>query len=219
MPPGRALPGVLLCGTFFSQPPAIPEAAFNLNKSALEYKKQGNLQAAAQSEEQAVQIFKRSLGEYHPDTATALDNLAGILVADGKVDQALPLYTQSISIQQKTLGLDHPDLAASYVNLGGALTKVGRNQEGLDYLRRAFDIDTRSLGPDNIRTGEVLLRIADTAAAAGNKPLARSYLTQIDEIVAKNSAQCPPEQTPTGSDCDRVKELRASAAQSRIRIQ
>jgi tetratricopeptide (TPR) repeat protein len=218
---------LLLCPIFFvscnskahlSSAPSRPDDAVALNNSALEYKKQGNFQAAERSEEQAVQIFKTSLGEDHPDTAKALGNYAEILAADGKTDQALPLYTQSISIQQKTLGPDHPDLAASYASLGDALIKEGRHEEGLDFLHRAHDIDVRILGPDNISTGEVLLRMADAASSEGNKPLAQSYLTQIGEIIGKNSAKCSL-QTPVTSDCDRVKKLRDDAAQSRARAE
>jgi len=192
--------------------PSGTAAAVALNNSALEFKKQGNFHAAEDNEEKAVLLLKTSLGEDHPDTATALGNWAGILVADGKADKALPLYMQSISIQQKTLGPDHPDLAATYASLGDVLTKDGKHEEALDFFRRAADIDVRSFGPDSISTGEILDLMANASVAKGDKPLARSYLTQIREIIAKNGTRCTPAQTPVSGDCARLKKLRDDSA-------
>jgi tetratricopeptide (TPR) repeat protein len=49
------------------------------------------------------------LGKDHPEVAIRYNNLAGLLRAQGKYDQAEPLYRRAIEIFQTKLGLDHPD--------------------------------------------------------------------------------------------------------------
>ena len=61
--------------------------------------------------EQALAIRQRVLGEGHPDTATSLDNLAGLLYSQGDYAGARPRYEQALAIRQRVLGEGHPDTA------------------------------------------------------------------------------------------------------------
>ena len=48
------------------------------------------------------------LGERHPDTATSLNNLAGLLQAQGDYAAAKPLFEQALAINKAMLGERHP---------------------------------------------------------------------------------------------------------------
>ncbi len=64
-------------------------------------------------------IREAQLGADHPDTATSLNNLAGLYDAMGQYEKALPLYERALAISEAQLGADHPSTATSLNNLAG----------------------------------------------------------------------------------------------------
>jgi Tetratricopeptide repeat len=48
------------------------------------------------------------LGPEHPYTATSLNNLAGLLQAQGDFAGARPLFERALAIAEKVLGPKHP---------------------------------------------------------------------------------------------------------------
>src|SRR6266404_388246 len=58
-------------------------------------------------------LAKRVLGEEHPATLTAMNNLAGTLSAQGDIRGALALHVQALSISRRVFGEEHPDTLAS----------------------------------------------------------------------------------------------------------
>jgi tetratricopeptide (TPR) repeat protein len=112
--------------------------------------------------------FCKVLGEEHPDVAASLNNLAGLLYAQGKYDEAVPLYQQSLAIMRKVcavhltassrdhsckvLGEEHPAVATSLNNLAVLLWKTGRSEEANVAGRQALAIATRALGPSHRAT-------------------------------------------------------------------
>ena len=65
------------------------------------------------------------LGPEHPDTAMSLNNLAGLLQAQGDLAGARPLYERALAIREKVLGPEHPDTAMSLNNLAVLLQAQG----------------------------------------------------------------------------------------------
>lgn len=68
---------------------------------------QGRYAEALQLAERVLEIIDKALGPEHPDTATSLNNLAGLYHAMGAYDKAEPLYQRSLAIMEKALGPDH----------------------------------------------------------------------------------------------------------------
>ena len=52
----------------------------------------------------ALAICETALGAEHPDTATGLDNLAGLYRAQGRYGEAEPLYRRALAIRETALG-------------------------------------------------------------------------------------------------------------------
>ena len=75
--------------------------------------------------------------------ATALNNLALLLFAQDRPDEAEPLYRRAIAIEEKVLGPRHPDLARSLDNYAALLREEGRDAEARPLEARARDIRTR----------------------------------------------------------------------------
>jgi hypothetical protein len=68
---------------------------------------------------------KAKLGADHPQTLTALNNLALGYRSAGKHDLAVPLYEETLARRKATLGADHPDTLWSMHNLAGAYLDAG----------------------------------------------------------------------------------------------
>jgi tetratricopeptide (TPR) repeat protein len=74
-------------------------------------------------------IREKSLGLEHPDTATSLNNLAELYRAQGKYEQAEPLYQRSLAIWEKALGPEHPNVATALQNYAVLLRRANRGPE------------------------------------------------------------------------------------------
>ena len=75
--------------------------------------------------QRALKIFEKALGPDHPDTATALTNLAVLYRAMGDYAKAEPLYQRALKIVEKALGPDHPNTAHGPKQSGGAVLLHG----------------------------------------------------------------------------------------------
>ena len=59
----------------------------------------------------ALAIREKVLGPEHPETATSLNNRAGLLRDKGDYAVAEPLLRRALAIKEKALGPEHPDTA------------------------------------------------------------------------------------------------------------
>ncbi|WP_230966804.1 tetratricopeptide repeat protein [Nostoc commune] len=59
--------------------------------------------------QQALALWKRLLGDNHPNVATSLNNLAGLYKSTKRYSEAEPLYQQALEICEQALGVGHPD--------------------------------------------------------------------------------------------------------------
>jgi tetratricopeptide (TPR) repeat protein len=135
------------------------------------------------------------LGEEHPSVAASLNNLAGLLSAQGKYDEAEPLCRQSLAIGRKVcaihlaassrdhsckvLGEEHPDVAASLNNLAGLLRAQGKYDEALIYANQSLHINNRILGNEHPSTLTSIAWVADILQAKGDYAAAEPLLRQV----------------------------------------
>ncbi len=68
-------------------------------------------------------------GEQDPRFATSLNNLAELYLAQGKSEQAEPLYRRALAIREKALGPEHPLVATFLEMYAGLLHKLNRDAE------------------------------------------------------------------------------------------
>jgi hypothetical protein len=59
------------------------------------------------------------LGSEHPSTATSLNNLAGLLQAQGDLAGARRLFERALAIREKALGPEHPDTGRTRSHYAG----------------------------------------------------------------------------------------------------
>ena len=144
----------------------------------------------------ALAIAERSYGPDHPDVATDLNNLAGLLRATNRLSEAEPLYRRALAIDETSLGPDHPDVATALNNLAVLLQATNRLSEAEPLMRRAVEIYRRfreATGHEHphwrdaienyrglleelgLSEGEIARRLAEAAGAwgAGDRPAPR----------------------------------------------
>ena len=84
---------------------------------------------------QALAIAEDSYGPNHPEVATALANLAGVLFATGRLAEAEPLLRRVLTIYETTLGSAHHKVATALNNVAELLLATKRWPR----LSRCFD--------------------------------------------------------------------------------
>src|SRR5262249_1721473 len=81
----------------------------------------------------------------HPITATALNNLGGLLKSQGDDAGARPYYEQALAIRKKVLGDNHTDTAGSLSNLGFLLHAQGDYAGARPYVEQTLAITGHNL--------------------------------------------------------------------------
>jgi tetratricopeptide (TPR) repeat protein len=76
----------------------------------------------------------------HPNVATTLNNLAGLLESTNRLSEAEPLYRRALKIDEASYGPDHPTVAIRLNNLAGLLRSTNRLNEAEPLYRRALEI-------------------------------------------------------------------------------
>ncbi|MBF0394880.1 MAG: tetratricopeptide repeat protein, partial [Alphaproteobacteria bacterium] len=101
------------------------EAADLLGWVARYDRERGAYRAAEARYRRQMGIRERFLGTEHPDTLTAMNNLAGTLWAQGDLAGARAFEEQVLSVRRRVLGEEHPATLTSMNNLAGTLGAQG----------------------------------------------------------------------------------------------
>ncbi|UCE61320.1 MAG: tetratricopeptide repeat protein [Phycisphaerales bacterium] len=123
----------------------------------------------------AVSIWRTAV-EHRPDNRRAYFNLADLLNAEGKVDEAISHYREALRIK--------PDFAKAHNNLGLALQSQGKVDEAMEHWIEALRADPEHVGAHNNLGVALHSRgMADEAI----KHYRRALLIEPDHIDAHNN--------------------------------
>jgi hypothetical protein len=73
--------------------------------------------------------MRRILGEEHPDTISAMNNLASTFGDLGRRDEAAKMLQEVLDKRRQILGEEHPDTITAMSNLAVTLGNLGRLDE------------------------------------------------------------------------------------------
>ncbi len=96
---------------------------------ALLYYTQGKYEQAEPLYQRALAIREQQVGPQHPDTASSLNNLAGLYANQGKYEQAEPLLKRALSICKRQLGVRHPNTVRMRGTYASLLRTMGRDAD------------------------------------------------------------------------------------------
>ena len=118
-----------------------------LNKYGTASYQAGQHLAAISAFEKALKILQKRLGKNHPDSATAMNNLALLHYSRGNYEAAEPLYKRALVIDEQTLGIDHTGVATDLNNLALLYKKKGDLEGAEPLLKRAMEIKEKNFDP------------------------------------------------------------------------
>ncbi|KAI9874743.1 MAG: hypothetical protein M1830_009336 [Pleopsidium flavum] len=109
------------------------------------------------TEESSIEIFvvkqkTRILGEEHPSTISAMNNLANTFGNQGRVTEAEAMYIKALTGKEKVLGPDHTSTLNTVSNLGLFYCNQGKLMEAEVMYQRALTGREKTLGPDHTST-------------------------------------------------------------------
>ena len=96
----------------------------NLNNLALLYASQGRYEEAEPLYVEALKMYKRLLGDEHPDVASSLWNLAAMRYQQEQFAEAEALLLEALPIYQQALGADHSNTQNLLSWLNAVQTKL-----------------------------------------------------------------------------------------------
>ncbi len=150
------------------------EAAQLLSKAGYHLYERGQFVEAMSLCQRALTIRERLLGQYHPDVAISLNDLAVLCIALHKYEQVEPLCLRALAIQEQALGPDHPNVAITLNDLAMFYYLEGRYVQIEPLYLRALSIFEQESGPLH----------SNTATALNN--LAKLYIAQEKYVEAES---------------------------------
>ena len=107
---------------------------------------------AMRQQERALALRRQELGPDHPDTVGIMNDLAVILVAQGKFQEAQKTLEEVVAVKQRTLGPEDPITLRSVNNLAGIMAQLGSFQEASKLEEETWHIQQRVEGEEKIFT-------------------------------------------------------------------
>jgi tetratricopeptide (TPR) repeat protein len=86
----------------------------------------------------ALKGTEKVLGVDHPETLTALTNLALMLRDQGKYEEAEEMNRRALKGEERVLGVEHPYTLNTVANLASLLHAQGKHEEAERMNRRAL---------------------------------------------------------------------------------
>ncbi len=115
-----------IAGRFDGQPETKASIHATLGKT---YEYLGEYEAAEPHLEEAVRLYRRTLGDKHLNTLNAMEDLALVYRRHARYDEAEELFTEALAGKRDLLGNDHFETAVSTNDLATLYHTVGRHEE------------------------------------------------------------------------------------------
>ena len=143
----------------------------------------GHFSQAERNHSKCLHRTERAKGRGHLDYAKHLNNLALVVKAQGRYDEAERLFREALVIYEGTIGGDHAEYYAIHLNnLAGAVKSQGRLNEAERLHRKALEIDERTIGRDQPAYATHLNNLALVVKAQGRYDEAERLHRKVLEI-------------------------------------
>jgi tetratricopeptide (TPR) repeat protein len=145
----------------------------------------GELPAARENLERALEIAERVRGPEHLDVAAIRSQLGDVLQELGDLAGARAQYERALGITEAALGSEHPEVGVVLYSLAGVLRALGELPAARENLERALEIDEAAFGPEHPEVATDLTALAGVLRALGELPAARENLERALEIAER----------------------------------
>ncbi|MEZ4399157.1 MAG: serine/threonine-protein kinase [Kofleriaceae bacterium] len=137
---------------------------------------------AIASEDRAVAIAARALGDQHPMVANFLMTRANALRRLGRLDEARAAYLRSLDILRAFYGPDASIVGGALGNLATVDLDQGRYGDAIPRLRQAYAIYVATLGPEHSFATLSAGLLGTALSRAGDAAEAEALLRHVVEV-------------------------------------
>jgi tetratricopeptide (TPR) repeat protein len=110
---------------------------------------EGRWNEAAELYVKVLEASRRVLGEEHPDTISAMANLAVTYRDQGRWKEAEELQVKVVEASRRVVGEEHPDTIRAMADLAHTKRDLGHNDVAVDMMTQAATASSRVLGDDH----------------------------------------------------------------------
>ncbi|MBP7292416.1 MAG: tetratricopeptide repeat protein, partial [Nannocystaceae bacterium] len=133
----------------------------------------GELEAAREGFERALELETAVLGERHPSVAVTCTNLAMVEVDRGHVREAIALHRRAETILREALGPEHPHLVVVLDALAYAQAQADEPLAAIETYQRAIELATTTGSPN---LAQALSSLGTLELGVGRTDDAREHL-------------------------------------------
>lgn len=141
----------------------------------------------------ALDLMTAVLDSNAPELASMHHNLAGLLHAQCRFEEAEPEARRALSLRTRTDPLDQAGVAADMSVLGAVLASQGRLDEAEEHLRAALHIWESLYGPDHYEVAVQLNNLAFIQQAKGDSDAASRGYRRALQIKERALGRSHPE--------------------------
>ncbi|KAH7459835.1 hypothetical protein FOMA001_g19874 [Fusarium oxysporum f. sp. matthiolae] len=141
----------------------------------------GRSNDAAVSLREVLEKTQRILGDEHPITISAMNNLAATLSDQGKLDEAALMTREVLEKRQRILGDEHPDTISAMGNIANTLSDQGKLDEAALMMREVLEKMQRILGDEHPDTISAMNNLAASLGDQGKLDEAASMKKEVLE--------------------------------------
>ncbi len=151
-------------------------------------------------------------GPHHPNTASALLNVAMSLTGQGKLREAQPMYERALVILERVHGPHHPEVATCANNMDGLYLDQKDHRRAKTAFERALAIQEHVFGPQHLNVATTLCFLGDSCRAAGDLVQAKALYERALAIFQTQLGRTHPS---SARIWDRLAELATIAGRPR----
>ncbi len=123
------------------------------------YQQLGSYDQAEAMERSALAGYRKVFGNEHPHVATALGNLASVLLNADKLPEAEADYREALAMRRKLLGPRHPDTVQAMKDLGSLMRNAGRYDDADILMQETLGLQRQVLGRENLEVADTLYQL------------------------------------------------------------
>jgi tetratricopeptide (TPR) repeat protein len=132
--------------------------------------------------EKALAIYRREVGDNHPDTLNARTSLGFVLMELGKWAEARTHLVAVVEASARVRGRSHRDTLSAVDSLARVQRRLGQRQEAAARFREALAASRDSLGEQNPLTLRIMTNLAGLLEEERRLPEAESLLRRAVEL-------------------------------------
>ncbi|KAM0139051.1 hypothetical protein ACHAP3_003319 [Botrytis cinerea] len=155
------------------------QAPLILQRIGRYYWEQGHSEKAEQLEIEVLALRKEVLGEKHPDTITAMENLASTWWQQGHYEKAEQLEIEVLALQKEVLGEKHPDTITAMASLASTWRRQGHYEKAEQLEIEVLVLRKEVLGEKHPDTIFAMANLASTWRQQGYYEKAESLEIEV----------------------------------------